>query len=215
MRLESVRIDGRTTEHTHELGVLTVQDPHPGTEEDRVLSVVARGIPDPMFAYLDSAVEVDDFDALGVNLLYLGAEASLFESDYVALMPGVHWMPTPGPAIPSSRPPHRRAYALDRFNTRYDNCWFTRLCWFRRRLPAITPLKAGIAPTRRSALAPCSTFNSPQRAIRATSPLLLSTGRTLSFPPRAFPVQLSGLSASEHRSSLFIALLVRHSGMSR
>ena len=98
MRVESVEVDGRTVAYRHELGLLVVEDPHAGTGGNRVLSVLARGIPDPAFAYLDSAVDVGDSDVLGVELLYLGTEPSLFEHDYVALVPGVHWMPTPGPA---------------------------------------------------------------------------------------------------------------------
>ena len=60
------------------------------------ISVVAHGMPDARFAYLDSAIDVPATSLADSRLSLLGTEASLFDTRFVALMPGVHWLPAAG-----------------------------------------------------------------------------------------------------------------------
>lgn len=100
MAVESVRVDGRETPFSHALGLLSITPPSalaPGSET--TLSVRARGVPDPRFGYLDSAVWAMDETLTGTPTVLQGDQASLFERGYVALPPAVRWLPVPGPNI--------------------------------------------------------------------------------------------------------------------
>lgn len=99
----SVDIAGEPTKTTHVDGILTVDLPqpvHPATELS--LSLRASGIPDIRFAYLDSAVDWRRLPASN-KLNLLGTDASVFSRSYVALMPGVAWLPTTGPNLAGRR----------------------------------------------------------------------------------------------------------------
>ena len=91
MATREVLVDGTPVAFEHRDGLLSVDLPADADDEATV-TVRADGIPDPEFAYLDSAI---DFRKIaGANpLKNLGTEASLFERGYVALMPAVHWLP--------------------------------------------------------------------------------------------------------------------------
>ena len=92
LAVAEVLIDGRPAAFHHQDGVLRVRLPAQ-TRREVDLTVRASGIPDPDFGYLDTAIDhrtVADATALRE----LGTEASLYDRDYVALMPGVHWLPT-------------------------------------------------------------------------------------------------------------------------
>ena len=91
MATREVLIDGEAVTFEHRDGLLRTDLPADARDE-ATATVRAAGIPDPEFAYLDSAI---DFRTIaGANpLKNLGTEASLFERGYVALMPGVHWLP--------------------------------------------------------------------------------------------------------------------------
>ena len=61
-----------------------------------VFNLVAEGIPDDRFAYLDSAVDyLNDRQTPKRTVKLLGRDASLFHSEYIALMPGSYWYPVP------------------------------------------------------------------------------------------------------------------------
>ena len=97
-----VEINGTDSSFRHEDGLLTV-GLAPGLVSGALasLAVKARGVPDPDFAYLDSAV---DWRNRRVSQLhFLGTRSALFERSYVALMPGVFWLPRPGTAVPAQR----------------------------------------------------------------------------------------------------------------
>lgn len=95
MAVEEIRIDGETTTATHQDGLLTVTPPPTGAGFE--LALRARGVPDPSFAYLDSAFDfAKDSTGRRNATLFLGRDASIYDKDYVALMPGVHWLPRPG-----------------------------------------------------------------------------------------------------------------------
>jgi len=89
---------GAAMEFTHENGLLEVGLPGrlaPGDE--RVLHLSVTGAPDARFSYLDSAVELTTLKAADAQLLILGYDPLINESNLVALLPGVHWLPSSGP----------------------------------------------------------------------------------------------------------------------
>ena len=98
MELESAHLDGEEMPFHHALGLLSVAPPSPlAAGSETTLSIHARGVPDPRFGYLDSAVWALDETLVGMPIMLQGEKASLFEGDYVALTPAVRWLPMPGP----------------------------------------------------------------------------------------------------------------------
>ena len=116
IEVEEARIGGMAVSYRHDMGILVVE-PHEPLAEGATLDLAIRasGVPDPRFAYLDSAIDnlARPIDEAPINTL--GTVASIFRSDYVALMPGVGWLPAPGPNLSSGdaseRP--RDFYRLD------------------------------------------------------------------------------------------------------
>jgi len=97
MRVGALSLDGEDAPFQHENGLLTVPLPA-GAGPEVKLSIAASGVPDPAFAYLDASIDLPSL--VGPSpLLLMGTEASMFEDDYVALLPGTFWMPTPGVAV--------------------------------------------------------------------------------------------------------------------
>jgi hypothetical protein len=100
---------GRALEHTHEDGLLAIRlaTPLPAGNE-RTVRMTISGRPDPDFAYLDSAF--DPFQRTGADaaLLILGYETFISDRRFVALPPGVRWLPASGPEVgrgdPVTRP---------------------------------------------------------------------------------------------------------------
>lgn len=91
MATSAVLIDDEPVAFEHRDGLLRTDLPA-GAEDEATVTVRATGVPDPEFAYVDSAVDYRRI--AGANpLRNLGTEASVFERGYVALMPGVHWLP--------------------------------------------------------------------------------------------------------------------------
>lgn len=97
MRVESVRMDGAELMFEHRSGVLEVRPSEPLPPGERAsVSIHARGVPDPRFGYLDSAVWALDETLLGMPIVLQGEQASLFDRQYVALTPAVCWLPKTG-----------------------------------------------------------------------------------------------------------------------
>ncbi|MCY4142570.1 MAG: hypothetical protein OXG08_02625 [Gammaproteobacteria bacterium] len=98
-RISEVAINGSTTNnYTFEDGLLRILDvgAEPSASE---LRIVAKGVPDPLFAYLDSKLDLLDLNAQQVQLLgRLGVESYIFHPKFVALLPGVRWLPSSGAA---------------------------------------------------------------------------------------------------------------------
>lgn len=84
-------------------GLLEVSVPfeiEPNT--DYTLKVIAAGKPNPHFAYLNSPYDYLADKHFPTQALHsFGTDGSIFNSKFVALMPGVYWYPVPGP-IPTS-----------------------------------------------------------------------------------------------------------------
>ena len=108
IEVEEARIGGRVAAHHHEMGILVVEPPEPlAAGAVTILGIRASGVPDPRFAYLDSALDNRALPIDEARVNTLGTVASIFRSDYVALMPGVRWLPVPGPNLSSGDPSER------------------------------------------------------------------------------------------------------------
>ncbi|MYF29374.1 MAG: hypothetical protein F4169_11040 [Gammaproteobacteria bacterium] len=111
-------LDGTPAESTHDAGLLRVPLAESLSPGERVeLAVVASGVPDPAFGYLDSAIDLDEVQGEQGNVVLLGTEASVFDSRFVALMPTVRWMPVPGPSTGNDDPSR---YRRDFFTVELD-----------------------------------------------------------------------------------------------
>ncbi|MDE0193145.1 MAG: hypothetical protein OXQ90_17465 [Gammaproteobacteria bacterium] len=96
LEIADLRLDDIPTPFQHQQGLLRVRPGEPlasGTEVR--LTLQASGIPDPEFAYLDSAVDWRRESSRNA-ILWLGTAGGIFEDHYVALMPAVRWLPVPG-----------------------------------------------------------------------------------------------------------------------
>ena len=110
LRVDELRLDGARPRFRHANGLLTVEQSVPLPAGSKAtLALRAGGVPDPRFAYLDSAVDWW-VEPRGNGILSLGTEAGIFESSYVALMPGLRWLPVPGPNFTA---PRRHFPAID------------------------------------------------------------------------------------------------------
>ena len=101
MAVRELRVAGEAASFEHVHGLLQVEiPPAAGGRTKLQLSVAASGVPDPAFAYLDSAIDLASANASQGNALsLLGIDASVFDARYVALMPAAYWMPLPGVAV--------------------------------------------------------------------------------------------------------------------
>lgn len=99
MDIETLELDGRAAKYSFENGLLEVESPNAqALERQRTLHIVAQGIPDQRFAYFDSAFDYVREPKVSLQAIaLLGEHGSVYDSKYVALMPAVHWYPTPGP----------------------------------------------------------------------------------------------------------------------
>jgi len=72
---------------------------------EQTILIKYKGRPDTDFAYLDSYLSHTDLLGKQHNVALLGSENSIYHPNYVALMPGVHWLPKAGTAIKSRQQP--------------------------------------------------------------------------------------------------------------
>ena len=90
-----------TTDFTFENGLLHIA---PNTVFDRgssqYVSISANGVPDGLFEYLDSGIDLYKGTIFkGLNLRLLGQANLIFDSDFVALTPDAAWYPVEGPNV--------------------------------------------------------------------------------------------------------------------
>ena len=99
LKVQELSVDGVQATYSFRQGLLEVQLPQPMTlGATHKLSVVVRGVPNPRFAYLDSSIDyLNDSSTSRQAIMLLGKDGSVFDSEYVALMPGAYWYPVPGP----------------------------------------------------------------------------------------------------------------------
>lgn len=107
MRISSLALGDVETSFSHRHGLLTVQLAEPmAAGTTGLLSMSASGVPDPRFAYLDSAVDPWRVSARNA-ISTLGREAGIFTRTYVALMPAVQWLPASGANVYRDDPARR------------------------------------------------------------------------------------------------------------
>ncbi|MCY3624157.1 MAG: hypothetical protein OXH68_20905 [Gammaproteobacteria bacterium] len=100
MAVHELRVAGAAARFRQQSGLLFVQLRQPIPTAGRfTLAIVAKGVPNPGFAYLDAHSEPRKDSWADGQLSFLGTEASLFDKAYVALMPGTGWLPLPGPHL--------------------------------------------------------------------------------------------------------------------
>ncbi|MCY4143098.1 MAG: hypothetical protein OXG08_05330 [Gammaproteobacteria bacterium] len=99
MNIQTLEMNGNAVQFSFQNGLLVIENPSaPAEPRAHTLHIVAHGVPDQRFAYLNSA-----FDYLSVPkvprqaIALFGSHASIYDSRYVALMPATHWYPVPGP----------------------------------------------------------------------------------------------------------------------
>lgn len=109
MAVRELRVAGEAASFDHVHGLLQVRVPEAARGKTQLeLSLVATGVPDAAFAYLDSAIDlVRGTVTEGGTLGILGADASVFDDGYVTLMPATYWMPLPGAAVASAEAEQR------------------------------------------------------------------------------------------------------------
>ena len=102
-RIEKISLDGTPTEeYEFEYGLLRI--PVNNASPPREVEIAARGKPDERFAYLDSSLSWGSLGAIGGKRLFLlGQKSYIFHPKFVALMPGISWVPTAGSAYGASR----------------------------------------------------------------------------------------------------------------
>ena len=78
--------------------MLSVPNPSNGTTNAEI-RLVAKGVPDPTFAYLDSSLTWKDMNyAQALAARQFGTKSYIFRPGFVVLVPGVSWFPSSGSA---------------------------------------------------------------------------------------------------------------------
>lgn len=97
-KVSSVRLNETQCEFEFKYGILEIAAPfavEPKSEYS--LKIVAIGKPDPRFAYLNTPYDyLKDANFPIQAVRSFGTDGSIFNSKFVALMPGAHWYPIPG-----------------------------------------------------------------------------------------------------------------------
>ena len=100
-----LELNGQKVEHAFEDGLLRVPQPVDGSDSSTgTMLITYQGYPDPLFGYLDGSI--DFLGASGMDsgvLMFLGAFASLFDSDHVVLAPAIAWYPLAGVNVARDR----------------------------------------------------------------------------------------------------------------
>ena len=95
-------------------GLLEIKRPlAAGTRAD--LELAYHGKPNVSFAYLDSVLNLGMLKASDAQVSVLGYVPGIFEKSYVALMPGIHWLPAAGVDVGNddTRKRKRDYYSID------------------------------------------------------------------------------------------------------
>ncbi|MBN1904991.1 MAG: hypothetical protein JW927_07830 [Deltaproteobacteria bacterium] len=88
---------GHPLSFTHENGLLELKLTRPlDPGEETVIHLSIQGLPDCRFGYLESAIKTENLKATQKDLTMLGLDRYIFDSRFVALMPGIRWLPSSG-----------------------------------------------------------------------------------------------------------------------
>ena len=101
----NITVDGLETSWTHSNGLLEIALWEPIAAETSVrISLQATGKPDDNFGYLDTYFNPMEGGLNQAQISLLGIKPSVFDSSYVAMAPGGHWLPSSGTDTPASDP---------------------------------------------------------------------------------------------------------------
>ena len=112
--VDTLELNGeQTQDYEFEDGLLLVPMNGSGTTGAEI-RLVAKGVPDPMFAYLDSSLAWKDMNyTQALAARQFGTKSYIFHPHFVALVPGVSWLLSSGAAFGKSNGEMR---AQDFFN---------------------------------------------------------------------------------------------------
>jgi len=115
LKLDRVTLSGQdVTDRTFKDGLLEINRPlAAGASAD--LELVYQGRPDTYFAYLDSSLNLGKLKGTDSQIAILGYSPGIFDRRYVALMPGMYWLPAAGVDVGSDdiRKRPRDYFSLD------------------------------------------------------------------------------------------------------
>ncbi|NIM02357.1 MAG: hypothetical protein GTN89_16530 [Acidobacteria bacterium] len=98
MSVIEIGSSGGSLSYTHRDGLLEIELPAPlGSGDTSVLTLEAEGEPNQWFSYIDEAQNVWMQKASEAQIIFLGYDPMIWDKRYVALMPGVRWLPATGP----------------------------------------------------------------------------------------------------------------------
>ena len=118
LTVERVGVGGTEAVWTHTTGLLEVTPAHPlAPGAETAVELVASGRPNTGFGYLDAGWDVASGSIANAQIGLLGASAGIFSSRYVALMPGLGWLPHPGSDVPAGDP---RTHPADFFEVELE-----------------------------------------------------------------------------------------------
>ena len=98
LKIQSLKWNGQDKRYTFRNGLLELYDiNHLDTKTTHTMRVVTQGVPDPRFAYFDSAIDIFSDRHFPRQLVRLfGKDGTIFHKNFIALMPGAHWYPKQG-----------------------------------------------------------------------------------------------------------------------
>ncbi|MDE0645866.1 MAG: hypothetical protein OXH84_06490 [Gammaproteobacteria bacterium] len=99
-KIKTLEANGNTiTDYQFDAGLLKISKQYfAGSVSE--LKIRAHGKLDLRFAYLDSVLQIDRKYFNALNFMFaLGAEYSIFHTNFVALLPSIKWLPMAGPAV--------------------------------------------------------------------------------------------------------------------
>jgi ABC-type transport system involved in multi-copper enzyme maturation permease subunit len=103
--VDRVSVGGTDASFTHESGLLEITPSNPllpGAET--VIELTTSGKPDTTFGYLDAERNPLAGTLIDSGIFILGVDVGVFKSPYVALMPGLGWLPHSGSDVPAGDP---------------------------------------------------------------------------------------------------------------
>ena len=105
---EATDTSGRSLNFTHKNGLLELNLPQPlEPDKETIVHLAIDGLPDRRFGYLYSAVRTENLKADQKDLSMLGIDRYIYDSRFVALMPGIRWLPASGTEKDRTDPRHR------------------------------------------------------------------------------------------------------------
>ena len=97
LSVQEVKTDGGALKFSDADGLLDIALARPlAPGEHLSLSLRYSGRPDVLFGYLDSAIEPEALSVYDQQIALLGQERGIFDRRYVALTPGIRWLPAAG-----------------------------------------------------------------------------------------------------------------------